>query len=214
MELVGIIIAIIVAVVTFVLGFRLQRNRAAVEIKTVRADATRLLEEAESKHRELLLEAKDEALKARTQVENETGTTAELQRQERRIQQKDENLDRKAETIERRERTIQTREKEQEAIRAELENAKKEQVKALERIGQMSIPEARELLLKSIEDEVREDASRRIRVIELEAREEGERRRVISCPGYSALCQRAGCRDNRLRCTLAQRRDEGPYHWP
>jgi ribonucrease Y len=174
----GTIIAIfVVAVVAGVLGFVLQRNQADTKIKAVRADATRLLEEAETKHRELLLEAKDEALKARTQVENENRERrAELQRQERRIQQKDENLDRKAETIERRERTIQTREKEQEAIRAELENAKKEHIRELERIGQMSIPEARELLLKSIEDEVREDAARRIRQIELEAREEGERR--------------------------------------
>lgn len=172
-----VIIILVVAALAFIVGFLLERYRALADIKTARTDATRLLEEAETKHKEVLLEAKDEALKVRSQIETENRERrAELQRQERRIQQKEENLDRKSETIERRERTIQTREKEQEAVRAELENAKKDQVKELERIGQLTIPEARELLLKSIEDEVREDSSRRIRQIELEAREEGERR--------------------------------------
>ena len=170
-----------VAALAFALGFYLQKRKAETEVKAVRLTAERQLEEeqarSQARSKEQLLEAKDEVLRARAQVETENRERrAELQRQERRQQQKEENLDRKIEALERRERTIQTREQEQETTRAELENAKKEQIKELERIGQMSIPEARELLLKSIEDEVREDASRRIRQIELEAREEGERK--------------------------------------
>jgi len=168
---------VVVAILAFALGFYIQKNRALAEIRAVREDAARQLEDIQTKNKELLLEAKDEVLRVRAQIEAENRERrAELQRQERRLQQKEENLDRKSEILERRERTIQAREKEQEAIRAELENAKKEQIKALERISQLSIPEARELLLKSIEDEVREDAARRIHQIEMEAREEGERR--------------------------------------
>jgi len=171
------VLAALVAALAFVLGFLLEKYRTAAAIKAAHNDATRLLEEAQTRHKELLLEAKDEALKVRAQIEAENKERrAEVQRQERRLQQKEENLDRKIEAVERRERTIQTREKEQEAIRAELDSAQKAQIKELERIGQLSVAEARELLLKSIEDEVREDASRRIRQIELEAREEGERR--------------------------------------
>ena len=181
MQLLGIVIPIlviaVVAVVAFVLASNIEKSKAAAAIKSTHENAARQLEEAQTRHKDLLLEAKDEVLKARAQVEGENRERrAEVQRQERRLQQKEENLDRKIETLERRERTIQTREKEQETIRGELDNAKKEQIKELERIGQLSIPQARDLLLKSIEDEVREDASRRIRQIEMEAREEGERR--------------------------------------
>jgi ribonuclease Y len=181
MEIVLLIIAVIVAaavgVVAYNTGRKQSSQQAAAEIRSVRENAERQLEDTLSKTREQLLEAKDEALKVRTQIENENRERrAEVQRQERRLQQKEENLDRKIEALERRERTIQTREKEQEAIRTDLENAKKDQIKEVERIGQMTVPEARELLLKSIEDEVREDASRRIRQIEMEAREEGERK--------------------------------------
>jgi ribonucrease Y len=173
----ALIAVIVAAAVAYGLGTSAQIKKAAAEIKAVHEDTSRMLEEAQNKNKEQLLEAKDESLKVRAQIEAEhRERRAEVQRQERRLQQKEENLDRKIETLERRERTIQTREKEQEAIRAELDNSKKEQIKELERIAQLSIPEARELLLKSIEDEVREDASRRIRQIELEAREEGERR--------------------------------------
>jgi ribonuclease Y len=177
MELAPAIAMVVVAILAFALGFYIQKNRALAEIRAVREDAARQLEDIQTKNKELLLEAKDEVLRVRAQIEAENRERrAELQRQERRLQQKEENLDRKSEILERRERTIQAREKEQEAIRAELENAKKEQIKALERISQLSIPEARELLLKSIEDEVREDAARRIHQIEMETREEGERR--------------------------------------
>jgi len=171
------IAAIVAAGIAYAVGTNQAKKQTATMIQSVRDEAARLVEDVQTKNKELLLEAKDESLKVRTQIENENRERrAELQRQERRLQQKEENLDRKIEALERRERTIQTREKEQDAIKAELDDAKKEQVKELERIGQLSIPEARDLLLKSIEDEVREDASRRIRQIELEAREEGERK--------------------------------------
>jgi ribonuclease Y len=166
-----------VAVLAFAVGLYFQRKQAEAEVKTVRLEAERQREEDQARSKEQLLEAKDEVLKARSQIETENRERrVELQRQDRRLQQKEENLDRKVEALERRERTIQTREKEQEATRADLENAKKEQVKELERVSQMSVPEARELLLQSIESEVREDASRRIHEIEMEAREEGERK--------------------------------------
>jgi ribonucrease Y len=172
-----IIAALVAGAVAFVVGSSRAKKQAEAQVKAAHEDATRLLEEAQTKNKELLVEAKEEVLKVRTQIENDNRERrAELQRQERRIQQKEENLDRKIEALERRERTIQTREKEQEAIRVDLENAKKEEIKELERISQLTIPDARELLLKSIEAEVREDASRRIRQIELEAREEGERK--------------------------------------
>ena len=172
-----LVVLVVVAATAFAVGFVLQKNKAAAEMKAIQDDANHQIEDAQTKNKELLLEAQEESLRVRAQVETENrDRRTEIQRQERRIQQKDENLDRKVETLERRERTIQTREKEQEAIRVELDNAKKDQLKELERISQLTSAEARELLLKSIEDEVREDASRRIRQIELEARDEGERR--------------------------------------
>lgn len=178
MDLVATVIAmLVVGALAFVLGYLLKQYIATAQMKTARDEADRLLEEAQSRQKELLLEAKDEALKLRSQIESENRERrTELQRQERRIQQKEENLDRKSENLERRDRLIQVREKEQEAVRAEIENLKKDELKELERISNTTLAEARQMLLASIEDEVRQDAARRIRQIELDAREEADRR--------------------------------------
>ena len=101
---------------------------------------------------------------------------AELQRQERRLQQREENLDHKMESVERRERAIGTKEQEVQQLRTDIETLKKEETKELERISALTQAEAKELLLKEIETEVRQDAARRIREIEAEAKADADRR--------------------------------------
>ncbi|MBI4758902.1 MAG: ribonuclease Y [Chloroflexi bacterium] len=178
MEIAQLIVEnLLIIAVAFGLGYLFWQYRASEQIKTARKDAKRLLEEAETKQRELLLEGKDEVIKLRAAVEAENRERRnELQRQERRLQQKEENLDRKIEGIERRERTLTNREKELDQARQELDTLRKQQLKELERISGLTTSEAKDLLLQAIEAEVRQDASRKIREIELEAKEEGDRR--------------------------------------
>ncbi|MER3397860.1 MAG: ribonuclease Y [Chloroflexota bacterium] len=139
--------------------------------------ANRLIAEARAKQKEILLEAKDEAIRVRNQAEAELRERrAELQRQERRLAQKEENLERRAEALERRERAVAQREREIESLRAKAEHLATLQQKELERVAGLSREEAKQLLLRSVEAEAREEAARLVRQIEQEAREEGERR--------------------------------------
>ena len=139
--------------------------------------------DAQAKHRELLLEAKDEALRLRAAAEAEVrDRRSDLVRQERRLQQKEESLDRKTEALERRERATAQKEKETESLRQETDNLRHQQVVELERISGLTVLEARNVLLRAIEDEVRQDANRRVREVEAAAKEEGDRRarKIIS----------------------------------
>jgi len=140
-------------------------------------DVAKILEEAGTKQKELLLEAKEESLKIKADVEGEMRSRrSELHRQERRISQKEENFDRKTEAFEKRDRGLASKEKEIEKSLAQLEEFKKKQVHQLELISGMSTTEAKDLLLTSVEEETRQEMAQRIREVEAQLKEESEQR--------------------------------------
>lgn len=154
-----------------------RRALASRRIHAAEREAEALLTEARTKHKEALLEAKEEAIRIKSQAEAENRERrAELHRQERRLSQKEENIDKKAETLERREQRLASQEKEAEGLRAQLQELKQKQIHQLELISGMSSAEAKELLIKAVEDEVGEDVSRRIRQIEAQLKEEADER--------------------------------------
>src|SRR5690606_35973361 len=106
----------------------------------------------------------------------------ELQRQERRLTQEEENLDRKTDQLDRREQRLGERERELDNARARVDELREQQRRELERISGMTQTEARELILKNVEDEVRAEAARKAREIVEETKEEAERRarKIIS----------------------------------
>lgn len=133
--------------------------------------------EAEAAKREILLEAKEEAHRLRNEIEQEERTRrAELQRTERRLLQKEESLDRKLEALERKEESITRKERELEAAKEEVAKLHVEQRAELQRISGLSSEDAKALLLKDVEDEIRHEAAVLIRDIEAQAKEEAERR--------------------------------------
>jgi ribonuclease Y len=146
-------------------------------IRDAEKHAADLFLEARTKHKEALLEAKEEAIKIKSQAEAEIRERhADLNRQARRIAQREENLDRKLEALERRDRGLAVKEKEADELRAQLEELRQKQIQQLELISGMSSAEAKELLIKAMEDEAREDASRRLREIEAELKQEADER--------------------------------------
>jgi ribonuclease Y len=177
-ELVFAIVAgLVLAAIAFVVGRQLAVGKVRVDTQIQAAAAERAVQEAEAKRRELLLEARDEALKIRTEAEQEVKQRrSDLQGQERRLQQKEEQLDRRIEQSERKQQTLQQREEELEQFKAEIAQARGQVRQELERVAGMTAGEAKEHLLQEIEDEVRQDANRRVRDIEAEAKEEAERR--------------------------------------
>ena len=155
----------------------------ARRIRVAKEEAEKLLNYAKTKEKELLLEAKEQTIKIRAAMEEEQRERrSELQRRERRITQKEENLDRKVDSLEQRERRLTNREREIQEMRAQAEELKGKQIRQLELISRLSSAEAKELLLKTIESEVRDDASRRIHEIEAQLKEEADHkaREIVS----------------------------------
>ncbi len=176
-DIVLALIVIIVGTGTFALGWLLRNRQFRQRIKLAGESADRLLEEAKSRQRELLLEARDEALKIKAAAEAEIrDRRGELHRQERRLQQKEEMLDRRIEVLDRRERSLTEKEHQVDLLRQQIDELRKDRQRELERVAQLTVEEARDFLLREIEQEVRADAARRVREIEQQAREEAERK--------------------------------------
>lgn len=165
----------------FLLGYLLRRYVAEARIRSAEEAARRIIDdatkEAEAKQRETIVEAKDEAFRLKREAEREIREQrAEVQRLERRLVQREESLDRKTETVETRERGMA--EKEQEVARAREEAAAlvASQRTELEHISGLTAEQAKEQLLRQVEDASRTDALQITKKIETEAREEADRR--------------------------------------
>ena len=168
---------IVAAVVGMALGgaVAIQVWRVVVgrRIRATQSEVEALQTEAQTKYKEMLFEAKEEGLKIKTQAESEIRERrAELQRHDKRISQKEENLDKKMDTLEKREQGIVTKEKETESVHTQLQELKQKQIQRLELISGISSDEAKELLIKAVEDEVSEDVSRRLHELEAEFKQE------------------------------------------
>jgi len=148
------------------------RRAAGAEIK-----ASRILDEAERRQKELLLEAKEEAIRLRSQAEGDLRDRRnEVQRLERRLIHKEENLDRKLESLERRERSLTNKERHLDNVRTQLTDLEQQRRQEIERLANLTTQEAREVLLAEIEHEVRDEANRRVRELEAELKEDANQR--------------------------------------
>jgi ribonuclease Y len=181
--IVVVVIVLVTAAASASAGYLVRQRTTAANNRLAEANVERIEAEAQARKNEILLEANNEALKLRNNVEAEArDRRRELQQGERRLQQKEENLDRKIDQLERRERTVSTREKEIESRHVEIDQAVQRQLQELERVSSLSRDEARNLILERVEQEVRIEAARKARQIELAAREEADEaaRRIIT----------------------------------
>jgi len=139
--------------------------------------ASQIVSEAERRQKEILLEAKEEAIRLRSQAEGELrDRRSEVQRLERRLIQKEEHLERKLESLERRERSLTNKERELDSIKGQLEGLEQQRRQEIERVSNLTSQQAREILLAEVEEEVRDEANRRTREIEAELKEEADQR--------------------------------------
>ena len=165
----------------FFAGFAYRKNVAEKEILSAEDEARRIINEAikgaESKKREALVEAKEEIHRNRTEYEREIKERRhELQKQERRLQQKEESLDRKHENIERKEELLTKKIQDAEVTRQEADRMKKGQMEVLERISSFTVEEAKNYLIRSLENEVTHEAAHKIKEIEAQLKEDAEMR--------------------------------------
>ncbi len=131
------------------------------------------LKVAETKKREALLEAKEESLRTKNEAEREAKERrAEVQRMERRVMNREENLDKKSEALEKKEASLAAKEESLTARKRETEEIYQKELQELERISGFTSEQAKEYLLKSVEDDVKHDAARMIKELESQAKEE------------------------------------------
>ena len=174
-----IIGAVISGFILFKMGIKYRRRTAEVAIGSAETEAQRIVEdakkEAESMKKEALIEAKDEIHKNRHEAEKELKERrSEVSRQERRLQQKEETLDRKIDNVEKKEETLQNKLKNVEEKLSEADRIKNSQLEMLERISEFSKEQAKEYLLKSLEDELVHDKAVKIAGFEAQLKEECE----------------------------------------
>ncbi len=170
LAIIAIIVGLVGLLVGAAAGFLVRRGAVGTSLQQAEEQASRLLAEAESRQKELVLAAKEETLQLRNTIDAEIRERRiEVQRIEQRLTQKEENLDRKIEGLERREATLRDREDQIERIRAEADELKQRQVTEMERITGLTQDEARAQLLAAVEVEIRDEASRRVREAEKEA---------------------------------------------
>ena len=164
-------------------GYYAQTRLSQSRVATAERGAAKILSEADRRQKELLLEAKEEAIRVRQQAESELrDRRKEIQRSEQRLNQKEENLDRKLESLEQRQRNLQNRERDLEEAQSSLATLEDERRAELERLSNLTVGEAREMLLAQIEREIRDEANRRLREIEQEVKEEADEkaRKIIA----------------------------------
>jgi len=170
-------IAALAVVVGVGLGFLVRHYTFKDKIKKQQQRAEQLLEKAETEASEIVLAAKDEALQLRNAAEQELERRrAGLRREEEHMQQRREKLDHRQERLEQREGTLNKRQSTLDRQRNEIERLQQEQVAALERIAGLSREEAKQELLKIVEEESRQYMARVIRQVEAEAKEEADTR--------------------------------------
>lgn len=184
-----VVIAIVAIFVTLVIvaplawklaiSYRIKVYEA--KIGTAEEKAREIIDEAlktaETKKREALLEAKEEALKAKNEFERETKERrAELQRYEKRVLTKEETLDRKTEALEKKEAKLSVKESELDKTRQEVEEFHERQLQELEKISGLTSEQAKEYLLKTVEEDVKHETAILVKELENKAKEEADKK--------------------------------------
>ncbi len=172
-------ILVVVAIIAFVLGIAFRKRVAEKTIKSAEEEAKRIVNDsiktAESKKRELLIEAKEEIHKSRTEFDREMkDRRAELQKQERRVDQREESLDKKHAAIEQKEAVLEKKVKENDALNEELRLIKRSQLEMLEKISGYTVEEAKQFLIQNLESEVRHDYAVLLKNLEDQFKDEAD----------------------------------------
>ena len=176
-----VITLIVTAVLTYFITTAYHKNVANAKIGNAEDRAREIIDEAvktaETKKREAMLEAKEESIRVKNDLDKEVKERrAEIQRSERRVVQKEENLDKKLESIERREAGFAAKEEEINKQKAQIARLNEERLQELERISGLTSEQAKEYLLKTVEEDVKLDTAKLIKEMENKAKEEADKK--------------------------------------
>ena len=176
-----IIVMIVVAIITWFAARNYERKQYDSKVGSAEEKSREIIDEAlktaETKKREALLEAKEESLKTKNELEKETKERrAELQRYEKRVLSKEENVEKKADAMEKKEPDLIRRENILGKRTAEVEAQYEQGIQELERISGLTSEQAKDYLLKSVEEDVKHDTAKLIKELENKAKEEADKK--------------------------------------
>lgn len=180
----SIIVIVLIAIVALVVWKQaISYNNKVITAKIGNAEdrAREIIDDAlktaETKKREALLEAKEEAMKKKNELEREAKEQrAELQRYEKRVLAKEETLDKKTDALEKRESKVAAKETELDKLRKETEGIRESHLRELEKISGLTSEQAREVLLKSVEEDVKHETAVMIKEMDRRVKEESTKR--------------------------------------
>ncbi|HIX99802.1 ribonuclease Y [Faecalicatena contorta] len=178
---VAVVLVIAAAVIShFVTVSNLKKN-AESKIGSAETKAREIIDDAvktaEAKKKESLLEIKEESIRTKNELEKETKERrAELQRYEKRVLSKEEALDKRSDAMEKREAGFTAKEEQLKAREAKVDELSRQRVQELERISGLTSEQAKEYLLKTVEEDVKHDTAKMIKEMEAQAKEEADKK--------------------------------------
>ena len=189
----SIIIGVVALAIGILVGYILRKSIGEKTIGNAETKARNMILDAENRaetiRKELVLEAKEEAHRQRNEAEKEIRERRnEIQKSERRLIQKEESIDRKLENIEKKEENITNKEKNITRKQQEMDRVLKQQLEELEKISGYTIDQAREIILEKVEKEARSDAAMLYKEIENKAKEDADKKAKEIITGAIQRC--------------------------
>lgn len=176
-----LVVIVVTALVSKLVSIKRYQESEEQKIGNAEEKARQIIDEAvktaETKKREALLEAKEEALKNKNEIERESKERrAEIQRYEKRVLSKEEALDKKSEVLEKKESKLNAKDAELDQLKQELETIKNSHLHELEKISGLTSEQAKEYLLKSVEEDVKHETAVLVKELENKAKEEADKK--------------------------------------
>ena len=176
-----IVVAIVVALISAFIATQVRKNVVEKKIGSAEGKAREIIDEAiksaEAKKKEALLEAKEENLKAKNELDKEIKERrAEVQRYEKRVLNKEEAIERKSESLEKKENSLKNKEEKLAEAQTKVDELREKRVQELERISGLTSEQAKEYLLKTVEEEVKIETAKLVKELESQAKEEADKK--------------------------------------
>ena len=176
-----IVVAIVVALISAFIATQVRKNVVEKKIGSAEGKAREIIDEAiksaEAKKKEALLEAKEEKLKAKNELDKEIKERrAEVQRYEKRVLNKEEAIERKSESLEKKENGLKNKEEKLAEAQTKVDELSEKRVQELERISGLTSEQAKEYLLKTVEEEVKIETAKLVKELESQAKEEADKK--------------------------------------
>ena len=176
-----IVVAIVVALISAFIATQVRKNVVEKKIGSAEGKAREIIDEAiksaEAKKKEALLEAKEENLKAKNELDKEIKERrAEVQRYEKRVLNKEEAIERKSESLEKKENGLKNKEEKLAEAQTKVDELSEKRVQELERISGLTSEQAKEYLLKTVEEEIKIETAKLVKELEAQAKEDADKK--------------------------------------